>query len=48
MSDQEFLASFGIDIDESGVRRMHKIQPENRTLADSLAASFSSAVAFGT
>ena len=43
MADQEFLASFGVDIDESGVSRLQKILGENRTLADSLAASFSAA-----
>ena len=40
MADQQFLASFGVDIDESGVSRLQKILAENRTLADSLAASF--------
>ena len=40
MADQQFLASFGVDIDESGVSRLQKILAENRTLADSLSASF--------
>ena len=43
MADQEFLASFGVDIDESGVSRLQKILTENRTLGDSLAASFNAA-----
>ena len=40
MADQEFLASFGVDIDENGVSRLQKILTENKTLGDSLAASF--------
>ena len=40
MADQQFLASFGVDIDETGVSRLQKILAENRTLADSLSASF--------
>ena len=43
MADQEFLASFGVDIDESGVSRLQKILTENKTLVDSLAASFNAA-----
>ena len=43
MADQEFLASFGVDIDESGVTRLQKILTENKTLGDSLAASFNAA-----
>ena len=43
MADQEFLASFGVDIDESGVSRLQKILTENRTLGDSLASSFNAA-----
>ena len=43
MADQQFLASFGVDIDESGVSRLQKILTENRTLADSLSASFDAA-----
>ena len=38
MADQQFLASFGVDIDESGVSRLQKILSENRTLPDSLPA----------
>ena len=38
MADQQFLASFGVDIDESGVSRLQKILAENRTLVDSLPA----------
>ena len=41
MADQQFLASFGVDIDESGVSRLQKILAENRMLAESLSASFS-------
>ncbi len=40
MADQQFLASFGVDIDESGISRLQKILAENRTLAESLSASF--------
>ena len=29
MADQEFLASFGVDIDETGVSRLQKILTEN-------------------
>ena len=43
MADQQFLASFGVDIDESGVSRLQRILADNRTLADSLAASFDAA-----
>ena len=43
MADQEFLASFGVDIDESGVSRLQKILTENKTLGDSLAASLNAA-----
>ena len=43
MADQQFLASFGVEIDESGVSRLQKILAENRTLADSLSASFDAA-----
>ena len=43
MADQEFLASFGVDIDEGGVARLQQILSENRTLAQSLADSFSAA-----
>ena len=43
MADQEFLASFGVDIDESGVSRLQQILTENKTLGDNLAASFNAA-----
>ena len=43
MADQEFLASFGVDIDESGVSRLQQILTENRTLAESLSKSFEAA-----
>ena len=43
MADQEFLASFGVDIDESGVSRLQQILTENKTLGDKLAASFNAA-----
>ena len=40
MADQEFLASFGVEIDESGVERLQAALEENRTLAEELAAAF--------
>ena len=40
MADQEFLASFGVEIDESGVARLQAALEENRTLAEKLAAAF--------
>ena len=43
MADQQFLASFGVDIDESGVSRLQKILAENRTLGDHLTAAFNAA-----
>ena len=43
MADQQFLASFGVDIDESGVSRLQKILTENRTLAESLSSAFDTA-----
>ena len=43
MADQEFLASFAMDIDEAGVSRLQAILTENRELADSLAAAFNAA-----
>ena len=39
MPDQEFLASFAVEIDESGVSRLQAILRENRELADSLSAA---------
>ena len=43
MADQEFLASFGVEIDESGVKRLQAALEENRTLAEELASSFDNA-----
>ncbi len=43
MADQEFLASFGVEIDESGLDRLQKALKENRTLAEQLASAFDSA-----
>ena len=43
MADQEFLASFGVDIDENGVSRLQKILTENQTLAQSLSERFDTA-----
>ena len=33
MADQEFLASFGVEIDESGVERLQTALAKNRELA---------------
>ena len=43
MADQEFLASFGVEIDESGVTRLQAVLSESRTLAEELASSFDNA-----
>lgn len=43
MAEQEFLASFGVEIDESGVARLQTALEENRTLAEELAAAFDAA-----
>ena len=43
LPDQEFLASFGVDIDESGVNRLQQILTENKSLGADLAASFNAA-----
>ena len=43
MTDQQFLASFGVDIDESGVSRLQTILTENKTLADNLSSAFDAA-----
>ena len=43
MASQEFLASFGVEIDEAGVTRLQNIPEENRTLAGELAAAFDAA-----
>ena len=43
MADQEFLASFAVEIDESGVSRLQAVLEENRKLAEELAAAFTAA-----
>ena len=43
MPDQEFLASYAVDIDEQGVERLQSILEENRGLAESLSKAFSQA-----
>ena len=43
MADQEFLASFGIEIDETGLLRLQDALTKNRALADELAAAFNRA-----
>jgi len=43
MADQEFLASFGVEIDETGVLRLQEALTKNRALADDLAAAFNRA-----
>ena len=43
MADQEFLASFDVQIDESGVERLQNILSENSSLAEALASAFTSA-----
>ena len=40
MADQEFLASFGVQIDESGVNRLQQALEKNRSLAEELASAF--------
>ena len=40
---QEFLASFAVDIDESGVNRLQLILDQNRELAEKVAAAFDKA-----
>lgn len=40
MADQEFLVSFGVEIDESGLDKLQKALTQNRELADELAAAF--------
>ena len=45
MADQEFLASFAVEIDEAGVTRLQKVLEDNRKLADQLASSFQEASA---
>ena len=43
MADQEFLASFGVEIDETGLLRLQETLTKNRALADDLAAAFNRA-----
>ena len=45
MADQEFLASFGVEIDETGLARLQEALTENRALAEEVAAAFSEAKA---
>ena len=45
MADQEFLASFAVEIDESGVSRLQQVLEENRTLAEEVASAFEAATA---
>ena len=40
MADQEFLASFGVEIDETGLEKLQKALKDNRALADELASAF--------
>ena len=42
-ADQEFLASFGVEIDETGLLRLQEALTKNRALADDLAAAFNRA-----
>ena len=45
MADQEFLASFAVEIDEAGVIRLQQVLEENRKLAEDLAGAFEAASA---
>ncbi len=45
MADQEFLASFAVEIDESGVSRLQTVLEENRDLANEVASAFEAATA---
>ena len=45
MADQEFLASFAVEIDEGGVSRLQTVLSENRDLANEVAAAFEAATA---
>ena len=40
MADQEFLASFAVEIDEQGVSRLQAVLEENRKLADQVLPYF--------
>ena len=42
-ADQEFLASFGVEIDETGLLRLQEALTKNRAFADDLAAAFNRA-----
>ena len=43
MADQEFLASFGVEIDETGLLRLQEALTKNRALVNDLAAAFNRA-----
>ncbi len=43
MADQEFLASFGVEIDETGLLRLQEALTKNRALVDDLVAAFNRA-----
>ena len=43
VADQEFLASFAVEIDEAGVSRLQEVLEGNRALAEELAGAFSAA-----
>ena len=45
MADQEFLASFAVELDEAGIARLQSVLAENTALADSMAAAFGTASA---
>ena len=45
MASQEFLASFAVDIDESGVSRLNEILTQNQEKAEGLAGAFEGATA---
>ncbi|MBR4576026.1 MAG: hypothetical protein IKO25_02385 [Clostridia bacterium] len=43
MAEQEFLASFGVEIDETGVEKLQAALERNRALAEDLASAFTRA-----
>ena len=43
MASQEFLASFAVELDESGITRLQAALTDNRQLAEDLSAAFASA-----
>ena len=43
MAEQEFLASFGVEIDETGVEKLQAALERNRAMADALASAFTRA-----